>query len=503
MQQDAEASERIVRFLKGRSKGMTISEISRKLNITRNTVAKHLAGLQLSGQVELEVIGNAKVYRYAQRIPVSSFLKFSKDAILMLDGNQRIVQANDQLLTAFGWDMEEIKGQKIEDLNIPPSFPPEWAGPAGKMLEKEEVIPHLECRKDGRSIHYRAKIIPVVFENGGKGTAAILEDITEGYEKEQLEQLYAKNMGFLARAAMKFILLKSDDQLYTIIGEGIKELVPEGIILIKSFNPLDISFRTWLVRGITNQNSVHDLVQRDLIGLMMKADDRMIQDLTDTLSLHQPEYGGRKVSSLFDFFQGNVPEKTCRAIEQAFQINRIYVGGLIWDGNLYGKVAILLPKGVALLNEEIINQFLRQASMAFQRRITEARLEQAESQIRKIADVVPLPVTIVSHDGKYLYANRTFSEVFGYSTDEIPPPEEFFSSLSDSAYSQIISGGWQSAQENTGAGAMMVRKATVRCRDQCMKEIMFSTLVLEDFTRFILCEDVSVHGQSDQQKDNS
>ncbi len=500
MQQDAEASERIVRLLKAHSKGMTISEISRKLNITRNTVAKHLGGLQLSGRVDLEVIGNAKVYRYAQRIPISSFLKFSKDAILMLDGDQKIVQANDQLLTAFGWNMEEIKGQKIDDLNLPPSFPPEWAGPAGKMLEKEEVIPHLEYRKDGQSIHYRAKIIPVVFEQGGKGTAAILEDITQEYEKEQLEQLYAKNMGFLARAAMKFIQLNTDEELYAAIGEGIKELVPEGIILIKSFNPWDVTFRTWLVRGITHQNSVHDLIQRELIGLTEKADDRMIQDLTDTRSLHQPEIDGRKVSSLFDFFQGQVPEKTCRAIEQAFQIYRIYVAGLIWKGSLYGKVAILLPKGVALRNEEIINQFLRQASMAYQRRITETRLEQAESQIRKIAELLPLPVTIVGPEGNYLYLNRTFSEVFGYSIDEIPPLEEFFSYFSDSEPRQIISEGRQSAQQKTGAGEMMVRKATIRCRDQCMKEILFSILVLEDFNRFILCEEVSPDAHSDQQR---
>jgi PAS domain S-box-containing protein len=501
MQQDAEASERIVRLLKTRSKGMTISEISRKLNITRNTVAKHLAGLQLSGRVELEVIGNAKVYRYAQRIPISSFMKFSKDAILVLDGYQRIVQANGQLLTAFGWNMEEIQGQKIDDLNIPPSFPPEWAGPAGKMLEKEEVIPHLECRKDGQSIHYRAKIIPVVFEHGGKGTTVILEDITKGYEKEQLEQLYAKNMEFLARAAMKFIRLNTDDELYAAIGEGMKELVPEGIILVKSFNPRDITFRTWLVRGITQLNSVHDLIQRELIGLTEKADGRMIQDLTDTRSLHQPEIDGRTVSSLFDFFQEQVPEKTCRAIEQAFQINRIYVGGLIWKGSLYGKVAIFLPKGVALRNEEIINQFLRQASMAFQRRITESRLEQAESQIRKIADVVPVPVTIVSPEGNYLYLNRTFSEVFGYAIDEIPPLEEFFSSFNESASSQIVSEGWQSTQEETGASDMMVRKATIRCRDQCMKEILFSILVLEDFNRFILCQEVSPDAHSDQQRE--
>ena len=363
MQQDAEPSERIVRLLKARPKGMTISEISRKLNITRNTVAKHLGGLELSGRVELEVIGNAKVYRSAQRMPISSFLKFSKDAIIVLDDNQRIVQANDQLLTAFGWTMEEIQGQKIDDLNIPSSFPSEWTGPPGKVPEKEDVIPHLEYRKNGLSIHYRAKIIPVVFDHGGKGTTIILEDVTQGYEKEQLEQIYAKNMGFLARAAMKFIRLNSDEELYAVIGEGMKELVPEGIILVKSFNPRDVTFRTWLVRGVSHQNS---------------------------------EIDGRTVSSLFDFFQGQVPEKICRAVEQAFQISQIYVGGLIWKGSLHGKVAILLPKGVALRNEEIINQFLRQASMAFQRRITEAWLEQAESQIRKIAELVPLPVTIVS-----------------------------------------------------------------------------------------------------------
>ncbi len=500
MQQDAEVSERIVRLLKARPRGMTISEISRKLHITRNTVAKHLGGLQLSGRVELEVIGNAKVFRYAQRIPISSFLKFSKDAILVLDDNRRVVQTNDQLLTAFGWKMEEIQGNKIEDLNIPPSFSPEWINQQGKVFEKEEVIPHLECRREGQSIHYRAKIIPVVFEHGGKGTAVILEDITQVYEKEQLEQLYAKNMGFLARAAMKFIRLNSDEELYTVIGEGMRELLPEGIILVKSFNPRDITFRTWFATGVAPQNSVQSLIERDLIGMTEKVNDRMIQDLTDTLYVHQPEIDGRAFSSLFDFFGGHVPEKTCRAIEQAFQINRIYVGGLIWKGSLHGKVAILLPKGVALRNEEIINQFLKQASMAFQRRITEARLEEAELQIRKIADLLPLPVAIISPEGTYLHLNGRFGEVFGYSPDDIPPFEEFFSSFSDSAARKMVFGAGQPVQEKTMAGDMAVQKATIRCRDQYMKEILFSILVLENMNRFILFEELPPGSDPEKQK---
>ncbi|NYT07233.1 MAG: PAS domain S-box protein [Methanomicrobiales archaeon] len=489
MQQDAEAAERIVRLLKARPRGMTISEISRKLHITRNTVAKHLGGLQLAGRVELEVIGNAKVYRSAQRIPISSFLKFTKDAILVLDANQRVVQANDQLLTAFGWNMEEIQGRKIEDLDIPPTFPQEWTGTSGGLLEKEEVIPHLEYRTGGQSIHYRAKIIPVVFEHGGKGTTVILEDITQAYEKEQLEQLYAHNMEFLARAAMKFIRLKDDEELYAVIGEGMKELVPTGIILVKIFNPRDITFRTRLVKGVPSRNGVYRMIEEELIGVTEKAHDQVIRDLTDTLTLHQPEIDGRKVSSLFEFFQGEVSEKICRAIEKAFCIDKIYVGGLIWKGSLYGKVAILLPKDVPLRNEEIINQFLRQASMAFQRRISEARLEQAESQIRKIADLIPLPATIFSPEGKCLYLNRTFSEWFGYSIDDMPLMEEFFSSLRDPQAGQVLSGTRQITQEDPGSGDITVRMDTIACRDQSMKEILFSTLVLENFNRFILCRE--------------
>ncbi len=490
MQQDAEASERIVRLLKSRPRGMTISEISRKLHITRNTVAKHLGGLQLSGRVELEVIGNAKVYRSAHRIPISSFMKFSKDAILVLDSNQRIVQANDQLLTAFGWNMEEIQGHNIEDLNIPSTFPPQWAGPPGKVPEIEEVIPHMECRVGGESIHYRVKIIPVVFEQGGKGTTVILEDITQAYEKEQLEQLYARNMEFLARGAMKFIRLGSDEELYTTIGEGIKELVPRGIIIVKIFNPRDITFRTELVSGMSGRNTVHTLIEKDLLGLTEKANEGIIRNLTDTLSLHQPEIDGRKVSGIFEFFQGQVPQKTCRAIEQAFQINNIFVGGLVWKGNLYGKVAILLPDGVALRNEEIINQFLRQASMAFQRRITETRLEQAESQIRKIAEVLPLPVTIFSPEGSCLFCNRAFSDVFGYSSDEFPMAGQFLSSFRGSDAAARTAPEALSRQANPAVGEIMVRKAWITCRDQSMKEVVFSILVLEDFTRFILCNEI-------------
>lgn len=491
MQQDAEASERIVRLLKSRPRGMTISEISRKLHITRNTVAKHLGGLQLSGRVELEVIGNAKVYRSAQRIPISSFLKFSKDAILVLDSAQRIVQANDQLLAAFGWTMEDIQGQKIEDLDIPSTFPPQWAGPPGRIAEKEEVIPHMECRIGGESIHYRVKIIPVVFEQGGKGTTVILEDITQAYEKEQLEQLYARNMEFLARAAMKFIQLRSDEELYTAIGEGIKELVPRGIILVKIFNPRDITFRTELVRGVSDRNAVHALIEEELLGLTEKAHVGVIRDLTDTLSLHQPEIDGRKVSGIFEFFQGQVPENTCRDIEQAFQIKKIFVGGLVWKGTLYGKVAILLPNGVALRNEEIINQFLRQASMAFQRRITETRLEQAESQIRKISEVLPLPVTIFSPEGTCLYCNRAFREFFGYSSDEFPMAGPFLASFSDSdAAARTTAEAW-SRQGNPAAGDIMVKKSRITCRDQSRKEVILSMLVLEDYCRFILCHEIS------------
>ena len=62
-------------------------------------MARYLDMLLISGQVEMQVIGAAKVYFLSHRVPISAMLEFSSDYVIVLDTEQRIIQVNEKVLS--------------------------------------------------------------------------------------------------------------------------------------------------------------------------------------------------------------------------------------------------------------------------------------------------------------------------------------------------------------------------------------------------------------------
>ena len=54
--------ERIIDLLKKNNSGLTIADISKLLNVTRNTASVHLAKLEGAKQIEIRRVGMAKIY---------------------------------------------------------------------------------------------------------------------------------------------------------------------------------------------------------------------------------------------------------------------------------------------------------------------------------------------------------------------------------------------------------------------------------------------------------
>ena len=54
--------DQIKRFLRGTSKGLTVTEIAHHIQVNRNSVAKYLDILRTSGLVEMKAVGSAKIY---------------------------------------------------------------------------------------------------------------------------------------------------------------------------------------------------------------------------------------------------------------------------------------------------------------------------------------------------------------------------------------------------------------------------------------------------------
>ena len=71
---------KIKKLLRSHRNGLTITDLAEKIKLNRNSTAKYLEILLISGEVKLNTIGPAKVYTFSQKMPISAMLKFSADS---------------------------------------------------------------------------------------------------------------------------------------------------------------------------------------------------------------------------------------------------------------------------------------------------------------------------------------------------------------------------------------------------------------------------------------
>jgi len=183
--------------LRENPRGMTISEISRMIDVNRNSVAKYLNILLISGQVEMRALGPAKLFYLSQRVPISAILNLSSDYILTLDKNLRILQVNDNLQKLLNIEREAIIGLGIEDSPHPLLTNQEMLVKINEALEGEDSTIEVKSQFTGKKFYFNAKIIPSTFEDGSPGVIICMEDVTKRKEAEWALQERVKELNCL------------------------------------------------------------------------------------------------------------------------------------------------------------------------------------------------------------------------------------------------------------------------------------------------------------------
>jgi PAS domain S-box-containing protein len=216
---DQEKADRIKQLLKWHPRGMTITDISYRINQNRNLVAKYLDMLLISGQVEMQVIGTAKVYFLSHRVPISAMLEFSSDLLIVVDSDQRILQVNEQVLLTLGEKREALIGRQLNETGIPFIRNLTSSGTADNMRAENQTVTEYSSMIRNEERHFRVKQVPTALEDGSKGITYIIEDITP--QKKYQEMLR------ISEARYRGIVQSS--------GEAIISKTPEG--RIASWNP--------------------------------------------------------------------------------------------------------------------------------------------------------------------------------------------------------------------------------------------------------------------------
>ncbi|HWQ66839.1 MAG TPA: PAS domain S-box protein [Methanospirillum sp.] len=187
MAPEREYLNKIRSLLKFHPRGLTISDLSQRLAMNRNSIAKYMEILEISGLVEMRQMGAAKVYYLSQRIPLASILGFTKEGILVVNEDGKINQVNERFCEMFTLNQAEILRSNISVL--PNNLLSILNHP--RLLtetdEKTEYTRILKMDLNDWSQYYKVRILSTIFDTGERGRTVIIEDIT--LEKEMEERL--------------------------------------------------------------------------------------------------------------------------------------------------------------------------------------------------------------------------------------------------------------------------------------------------------------------------
>jgi len=170
---------RVKEFLRSNPRGMTITEMSREIKINRNSVAKYLDVLLISGQVEMKQLGPAKLFYLSQRIPMSAMLNITSDCIALVNERLVVTQMNDNLLNLAGLEREDVIGKMVTEIRHPLLNETDLIERVHKAMDGDYSTFELHYADDGNDRYFNIKLFPATFEDGSKGITLSMEDISE------------------------------------------------------------------------------------------------------------------------------------------------------------------------------------------------------------------------------------------------------------------------------------------------------------------------------------
>jgi len=111
----------------------------------------------------------------------------------------------------------------------------------------------------------------------------------------------------------------------------------------------------------------------------------------------------------------------------------------------------------------------------------------------------PLGLSIINKGGIYEYVNPKFSEIFGYTLEDIPKGKNWLEkAYPDPATRQKVVACWKEDFNDAKAGKTRSRVFTVTCKNGSSKEILFRRVALADGRNLLTSEDITERKLAEQ-----
>jgi PAS domain S-box-containing protein len=356
-----EETNQIKELLKQNPQGMTVTEISRQLNKNMHSVGRYLDVLRASGQVDMRQFGMAKVFSLSQRVPISMMLSTISEMVIIMNADLRILEANSRFLQFLQMPRDEVIGKNIEYLPIPDAGIHDLITGVVEALHKKKTDALFQLA-DPSDRYLKAKVFPIIFEDGSPGSAVILIDITP--------HKLAENA------------LRESERKY-------RELVENASsIILKMDSGGNITFFNEFAEQFFGFQE-EEILGKNVVGTIVPQTEESGRDLTALIG---------NICSDTERFQNNENENITR---DGRRVWIRWTNRAIFDEN--GA-----PDGVLCIGTDIT-----------ERKQMEEQLRASEKRFRDLADLLPQPVFEADASGTVTYANRQAFREFGCSAEKL------------------------------------------------------------------------------------
>jgi PAS domain S-box-containing protein len=552
---DEDKITRIKKLLKSRPKGLTISDISQILKINRNSVAKYLEILLITGHVEMRAYGNAKVYYLTQRVPFSAMLRFASELIMVVDSEMKIMDINDHFLSFFSAERGDLIGMDIREFSYPPLTDPLFHQFLERAQRQEEVVGEIGLKKEGEERFFRVKIVPTVFDDGSRGCTLILEDISlqKRYE-EKLRMNEARYRAivedqtemicrFLPDGTITFVneslsryfgmIPKSliGKSFLSFIHEGDREILMAGISQLSCANPImtiedrvilpngTIRWNQWTNRALFDEETVVEYqgVGRDITDQKSVERELIIKDSAIASSINgigiadlngRVTYANRAFLRMFGYederevlqkpiqFFAHGDHDESSVIDEVMCSLRRKEG---WIGEAHPKRS----DGTgfdAQLTANIVTDSAGQplCLMASFQDITERKRAERELRMKETAISSAVNgIAIFDMEASLIYANGAFQKMFGYTdTDEIiGRPDEWFAHA-DREFLNII----RNLKDSVMREGSWIGDVRLRSQDGSQLYVQITASLVKDDNEVPICTMLSIVDNTSQKR---
>lgn len=354
--------------------------------------------ITLLKRAELAIVASEEKFRL--------FFEQSGDAILIIHGDGRILEVNNEACSRYGFRREEIVGMGVEELNTP-EHSPYAAERLGLVMQHGQITYETSHRcRNGLSLPEEVKARLIDF-NGDKAILAVARDISDRKRADEL--LHRQNEYLTAFHETSLGLVRRLDVsslLGTILVRAGKLAGTEHCyvyLVNEQETEMNMVFQSGVFDGFVH----HPLGRRDGIA-------------------------GRVWTTGEAFHVNDYSRWEHRLPDQDRSVLRAMAGVPLKSGNrVIGVLGLAFIEEGQLFDEErmaILTQFGELASVALdnaqlhdavQRELSERR--KAEERLRKLSVAVeqsPASIIIMDTDGTIEYVNPRFSEITGYSAAE-------------------------------------------------------------------------------------